>query len=327
MKKVVGISIGAAVVVVMIAIWMMFRAPSEEEVVTRQRMGVTVPESSETGQSSVVSPPAEEDKFARMAEALKEANVLIEFWGVVRDQDGIPLPGVSVGYRVQTAGTVDESGDLVQHNPTGSIETGANGVFRLTNETGMSLIIESLVKDGYSMDPNQRLVFGYAGTPRIHLPEKGDPHPFVMVENDSIPQIAERRFELVLPWDGKPVRVDMESGEVSGSGDLVVTAHREPGKARFGWQVSVSVRGGGIQAAQKGKGFVAPDSGYQASWKCEFPSQSGEWRFGYDEQLFYRKADRYGRLALQIYADAPPGSVGVYIDRYVNPSGGRFTGE
>ncbi len=326
MTKRFRISICAvALVLLMIAIWM-FRTSFDQGGVTHPSNEVAVPENDESGQLSAVSPPAEEDKFARMAEALEEANVPITFWGAVRDQDGIPLPGVTIGYRVQSAGTVDENGELVQNNPTGVIGTDAKGEFGITDESGMSLIIESMAKDGYSMDPNQSLVFGYAGTPKIHLPERSNPHPFVMVGNESISEITESRYELVLPWDGKPVRVDMETGEKSESGDLVVTAYREPEKARFGWRVSLSVRGGGVQAAQRGKGFVAPESGYQESWECEFPSQSGEWRFGYDEHLFYQKEGRYGRLAVQIYADAPPEGVGVYVDRFLNPSGGRFTG-
>lgn len=320
------ISIAVAVVVLMIAIWLL-RVPSKEKGVARSSRNVSVTESSEREQLNAVPPPAEEDKFARMEEALEEGNVPIVFWGIVRDQDGLPLPGVSVGYRVQTAGAVNENGELVQWNPTGIIGTDARGEFRITNESGMSLIIESMAKDGYSMDPNQSLVFGYAGTPKIHLPERSNPRPFVMVGNESISEIAESRYEVVLPWDGKPVRVDMETGEKTESGDLVLTAYREPGKARFAWRVSVSVRGGGVQAAQRGKGFVAPESGYQEIWECEFPSQSGEWRFGYDEHLFYQKEGRYGRLALQIYADAPPEGVGVYVDRYLNPGGGRFTGD
>ncbi len=326
MTKKVLILIGVVVVVLMLALWM-FRAPSEQEGVTRPSKDVVLPEDSDSGQLSVVPPPAEEDKFARMAEALEEANVPITFWGVVKDQDGIPLPGVSIGYRVQTAGTVDESGELVQHNPTGIIGTDERGEFRLTNKFGMSLIIESFVKDGYSMDPNQSLVFGYAGTPKIHLPKRSDPHPFVLVESESMSEVTENRFELVLPWDGKPVRVDMESGKRSESGDLVVTAHRDLGKARFGWRVSVSIRGGVVQPAPEGRGFVAPESGYQTSWECAFPTQNDEWRFAYDDHLFYQKAGRYGRLSLQIYADAAPEGVGIYIDRYLNPSGGRFTGD
>ena len=310
----------------MIALWKI-NALSEKEAAAARDLD---PRSRMHDQDELVTverPSEVNDKFARLAEELEKGNVPLLFFGVVRDENDAPLSGVVVKYRVQAAGTVSENGKILVNNPTGVIATNARGEFQIVNQSGKSLIIESLVKEGYSMDADQALVFGYVGTPEIHLPDAANPHSLVMVRNDSKTDLSKTRIKLVLPWDGEPVRVDMESGKISKSGDLIVTAYREPEKAKFEWWVMLSIQGGRIQAAQKGKGFVAPSSGYQASWKCGFPSQKGEWRFGYDEQLFYKKADFYGRLALQIYADAPPGSVSVYINRYLNQNGGRFTGE
>ena len=147
----------------------------------------------------------------------------------------------------------------------------------------------------------------------------------MMRSNKKQNDVSSISQQLRLPWDGKAIRIDLESGNPSPSGKLVLTASRTASTGRFGWSFSLAIDGGELKEAEPGAALVAPENGYLAVWQFRYASDANPWRFSRDANVYYRLNSKFGRLKLQIYADASPTDVSIHFEKFVNNSGGRNT--
>ncbi len=285
----------------------------------------STPQSESTIADSVTPSPAAPvlNRSERTQLLLDAANVNINFWGKVVDEAGIGLSGVHIEYYIQRAGRLESNGSIAEDSVRSSVDTNADGLFSILNVNGTTLSFEGFVKAGYEVSSNQRRVFGYFGTPAVHVPKSQSPHVFILQTKAILGEVSSIRKEIRMPWDGTPIRLDLDSGNVSPSGMLELTATRTALTGRFGWHVSLSIYGGEVQEAKEGTALIAPENGYLPTWQYGYEINANSWRFAHDVNIYYKINGMFGRLKLQIYADATPNDVSVYLERFVNSSGGR----
>ncbi len=261
------------------------------------------------------------DREAQKRLLIESANVPIKFWGKVVDQEGNPLGNVTVKYRVQRSAIFSSSGNSI----VGSVESSPDGLFSISNVRGATLEMEDFVRNGYRIMSNQQVNFGYSRTPEVYKPTANSPRIYIMETKYFPVSVTSVSQQLRLPWDGKPIRIDLDSGKPSPSGKLVLTASRTAATGRFGWILSLTVEGGELKEAESGAAFIAPEDGYHPTWECGYKAEDKPWRLGRDADVYYRINGKYGRLKLQIYAHAGPNDVSIHFERFVNSSGGRNT--
>ena len=104
------------------------------------------------------SRPEEVEKY------VKRGNVPITFYGMVTDENGIGLEGVSVEYGIRRGEA--RLGAVQVHNDRGVVNSGANGNFVIFNQKGSSLSVGPFGKDGYRDAQRDVRSFGYVGTGR-----------------------------------------------------------------------------------------------------------------------------------------------------------------
>lgn len=306
-----------AVVVAFVTMWM----TSDEN----QSDSLTPPSKEDKAKSPNPFPQVSLDRAVRTRALLNAGNVPITFWGKVVDESGVGIIGVNIKYRIQRAGRLAVGGTIVEDGILASLLSNQDGSFSITNTSGKILSMVEFTKDGYDLSSNQNVVFGYYGTPELHTPKKESPQVFMMMSNKTQVDVSSISQQIRLHWNGKAIRIDINSGRTSPTGNLIITASRTASTGRFGWSFALTIDGGEMREAEVGTVLVAPESGYQPSWDCKFSANANPWRFARDANVYYRMGRKYGRLKLQIYADAGPNDVSLYLERFVNTSGGRNT--
>jgi hypothetical protein len=265
------------------------------------------------------------DRAQRVRELLDRDNVPIVFFGKVVDSSNKPISGVKIKYHIRRAGILDVVGSIQEDIFKETAISAADGIFEISGATGMTLTVEGMEKNGYDLYPNQKLAYSYSGTSLIHRPTRDKPEIFVMRSSEEQTDVKSFRRQIKLPWSGEAFHVDIDTGLPSESGILIFTPYRSAVTGRFDWNLTVELQGGGLVQAEPQTAMIAPLEGYVRTWRCGYESKDNPWRFSYDANVYYKLNGRYGRLKLQVYADAGPDNVGLYLELFYNASGGRDT--
>jgi len=270
-----------------------------------------------------------EERVSKLKQMVVTSNVPIEFWGKVMDETGAALSGVRIAYLIQKASLVGVDGFGPTKSGTTVLSTDGDGLFSVMNDGGVILDIESLQKEGYELMGSQRMEFAYSRTPEIHVPDRDNPHVFVMKSSKALNDVKTVSRKMQLPWDGKAIRLDLDSGEISPSGNLIITASRaaSPGQVRgFEWRFSLEIRGGGLQQElQREAALIAPEDGYQSSWSLGSRADEQPWNGGYSGNLYFKISGKFGRLNIDLHPDARADETSLYLERIINTGGGRNT--
>ncbi len=268
------------------------------------------------------------DKLKTMVQT---SNVPIAFWGKVIDEGGAPLSDVRVSYHIQKAVLLGLSGIGPEQSALTTCATDTDGLFQVLNIRGVLLDFKDFEKDGYELMGNQPKTFAYSRMPEIHSPNQDSPKTFIMKSSKIRSDVRKVTGKFELPWDGTPIRIDLETGQLSQSGKLLVTSFRNAvaGQVRgFDWNLSLRIEGGSLQQeVEKEVVFIAPDNGYSGTWQSGSTADEKSWKSGYHGNVYYLFNGKYGRLNLEIYADTRAGEMGLHVDGFTNHSGGRDTEE
>jgi hypothetical protein len=273
----------------------------------------------------VTGPPTDREKEIRVG--LERANVPIRFYGKVVDQEGAPLEGVKVNFRVVRSGALNLLGGIDSDTSPGQTQSDARGLFSVEGHKGINIAVERLEKGGYRETKGIRRVFGYSSTPEVFSPDPSKPVTFVLGRNDLAGKIKKTRWKLSVVWDGVPRSYDIDSGMPNGSGELVLTALKNTPTLpdRADWSLEISCRGGGIVAVDQGAGFVAPIAGYseKVGWRSEVKWRN--FRSGVTEQVFVRRHNgAHARLSISIYAEPTREKNSLIVDCFIAEDGGRI---
>jgi hypothetical protein len=262
---------------------------------------------------------------AQLAQGLRDIEAPISFFGKVVDEKGNGLPEARITWSIVRSGSyAPETG--LPGKAAGTAATDDGGIFRITNQKGLSLSIDRVSKDGYSEATPSTRVFGYGKQhPSPHSPEEGKPVTFLLVKKGS-GEVVKKELALQLPWDGSPVQMDLPGDE---EGTLVWTAKRE-GEAEqqghFTWSLEIRASGGAVRSAEGITVTLAPEDGYGRAFRVGSEATDPQWRSRKDATLFFKTSrGHFGRAVFYALANVPQGGRMGRVTLFVNTVGGRLT--
>ena len=270
-----------------------------------------------------------EDFLSTAEEALETP---IEFYGVVRSEEGNPLKGAKA-----TATVFDHLVDPFEFpyfafTTREPVITDAQGRFKFVKEKGAGMYVLVEVP-GWAPVTAPRKLYVYADSldPEEALPITPDaPAEFVF---EIRPPEKELRLirtgSLRFEDDGVPLELSLRKvapyGVEPGTGEAIINCHRTledaAPDAKFDWWCELTVPGGGFQEFKINMD-QAPETGYQESGRLEMTTDDERWDDRADRLLVMRFADgMYGLVTLSMRMD---GDFYVAFDGIWNPTGARW---
>jgi hypothetical protein len=262
--------------IVFISCLLMARRYLHPDARRKQQVELTAPRPSEQTPSILTnskSPLMVVDRILRQrrAEAAAQSlNVPLDFWGIVLDQDGNPIDGVtliatSVKWR------------MVGLNPTSDpatnqVITDATGRFAFKGIIGSSLVFREISKSGFKLATNTRTGFDYVGS-ELFRGDPSRPEVFRMWKLRGAERTIVHDRNHRIPYDGTPVFISLTTGAISTSrvdaAHLKVSLLREPRQVKLGskelynWEASIEAIQGGVILSDDVFMYLAPENGYQ----------------------------------------------------------------
>lgn len=259
-----------------------------------------------------------------LRETLGQKNVPIDFYGQVIDQDSNALPGVQIHAYIRHWELTDNA---ISRPIRIEKETGADGRFEISGETGDGLNIESIQKNGYEAEPTGNSFGSSAGSFE-------NPVIFKMWSTNIHEQLitGEKKFQIVP--DGRQYMIDLTEGTIaeSGTGDLKVwvryPAEVVPGQL-YDWSSEIDAVNGGFseETNLNSAMYFAPVDGYTPVFQYNQQIKGGQYG-STGKHRFYvmlNSGKEYGQIAIDLYApynDQIPGLI--RLSYAINPSGSRI---
>ena len=196
-------------------------------------------------------------------------------------------------------------------------------------ETGESIYVESIQKDGYELSPNFSHNYG---------PSSGsfeNPVIIKMWRKGASEQLLSQGGDTHIPYDGTPVVFDLLTGRKNAGdstvGDLRVTFIRNPlnipsnYRNAFEWHATIEAIDGGLVQSDDEFMYAAPEEGYQPLIKIDMPTDSTNWKNIYDISFYAktRGGKVYSRVKFEFRVDYPDSQTGFTFSSTANPNGSR----
>lgn len=244
---------------------------------------------------------------------LKRFSSLIEFYGLVVDEKNLP---------VESAAIIFTANDLSSEGSTNyKVNSKADGTFSIDGIKGGGILVH-VEKEGY-YGPKGDAYFYYSDQGEKHIPDRGHPAVFKLQRKGPAAELIKGYSRLALSRDGKALLIDLISGQPSSTGQLQVQAWTSTiDEQPFDWKVLLSMASGGIHEYDGNPPYVAPETGYLATFEVNMPKSLGEgWKTSIVKRFYltFGSPKKYARIAFRI------SGVGenCFIDYYINPDGGR----
>lgn len=229
-------------------------------------------------------------------------NARINFDGIVVDEQGQPVPGALITYRINRATPIPiPFVDFPFVNSTGTKTSGKDGAFHFRWRRGQVLSIQSVTVPGYRdslEDPRSFYYSGYPGDPYRPIPDQ--PVDFLLVHADK-PRVQRVRTpaNLGFRWNDGVQEIPLGSG----IGPLLITPTRTqtPGMGnRIPWEMELTLTGAQLSPSSN-LDPLATLQGYQASLKIT-PAEKEEMRRSGAVHYDFRTASGlYGRIRFHVY--------------------------
>lgn len=261
-------------------------------------------------------------------QSLEEANVPLDFYGQVIDQDSNALSGVVVKVVVMHLALTIPGTPPPDLGPYRSKRvTGADGRFEINGVTGDGFDLESMTKDGYEVEMKRR---GFGPTEGSFA----NPVIFKMWSTNIHETLigGHKAFDIVP--DGRPYLIDFTTGTIaeSGAGDLRVWVKYPSQLVRgetYDWSCQIDAINGGLLEEREVFDFMdsAPTEGYTPSFQLQQQIKGGQ-RGSTGQRRFYVRLNNgreYGRIEVELYAPFNNETPGLISLSYaVNSSGSRI---
>ena len=280
---------------------------------TEEAVG-TVPEILQGGRPAGGGRPKES-----ILSVLKSEDGPITFYGQILDESEKSVSGATISYSIVKSGSFAPSTGF-STGAIGTVVSGTDGKFSISGETGVSLSIDVITKEGYSETPRNVRSFPFGDNSDPHRPNPLKPEVFIISKGEA--EAVRSDIRVRFNWDGSSIRVPVEGLPES----FILTGTRTgPSTAeKYNWTFTLSLEQGGVQLGVKGGGALAPDAGYQESVSVAALASDPQWSAAANEWFFFRtKSGIYGRAKVfaRAYrdADSPTGTINISY----NPLGGR----
>jgi hypothetical protein len=270
-------------------------------------------------------------RVTAVRDAAQNANMPIEFYGKVIDQDGNPIPSVKVILSVRWTHELMPGAARDEFNRF-QLTTDAQGLFTLRGTVGSLLSVVALEKDGYDPSPRgMRQSFWYwAVTPDVkYNADEHQPEVFRMWKKSGAESLIRKGIAAALLYDGSPTILDLVEGSVGTSGDLRVMLVRNPhhivlGQRNYEWTLTIESSDGGLIASNDEQMYRAPSSGYQRQIVVQMAASDPNWSDESSFNLFVKlRGNLYGRAEVKALIGSDRTTTPFYITSFINPSGSQ----
>ncbi len=242
----------------------------------------------------------------------------IEFYGIVLDQDGNPVPSAKISASVL---------DSWKGSPI-SVTSANDGTFKILSKgTAIHIKVEKpgyyRVEKGGKLHPStQGFDFGVEDSPRAYKPDPASPTIFNLRKSGNPVLLEQLRAQSKIPRDGSPVSISLSKTDKF---SLLISCrtmedNTQPPNAPYDWRCEVSVEGGGVQEASDEFDLVAPDGGYESAFVIDMPKSMDEkeWNSRVDKRLWIQFSDRtYAKISFMMNAR---GDHFVVVEGHRNPT-------
>ncbi len=253
--------------------------------------------------------------------------VPVNFYGRVVDEQGAPVAGASVNYRLT---------DLSEAGKTeGELKSDAQGNFSLRGKVGRILTVV-VAKPGYYLSQRENadgFDFSSFWEKNYYVPDPQAPVIFHLRKKGVAANLVTGQIEATLPANGDARQIPLSEKAADTWARLVVRAWtntQDPAPMRFDWRVILSVPDGDLQPCMEEFPFFAPDAGYVEALEVNMPTTAEHWRRGIDQMFYvrYKNPLRYGRIRVQIDGASQNITVQVWLnpepeDRNLEPPEGK----
>lgn len=268
--------------------------------------------------------PAAALSATRLEQAIAERNAAVNFYGKVVDQNGNPIPSVRIVMSVRH-GALSPSQAVIVTYPKKEFLTDSEGRFQWTGETGDSLTMETVIKDGYRLAPS---------APQNYGPSSGTVENPTIIKMWKLGQPAKlvgvRSLFGFVP-DGRPYTLDLVADKKqqgrSQQGDIVVQITRPPdvkSRDKFEWTLDVQALGGGLIGEMDDFPYLAPESGYEAAVTIHMLPTNPAWTSVLKTNFYFtsRNGQVFGAIGMTVrpvYNDRSS----IFIESSANPNSSR----
>jgi hypothetical protein len=250
----------------------------------------------------------------------------ITFWGLVLDEQGLPVPGARVEMTWTDLSSDGHSSETITSDATGRV--------RLEGEEGAVLTVRASDGAFYSTKEAHRILnYAEPWDPQFHRPNPDQPVVLRLRRKGlSEPLVHRENLRFQVTSATGEVRIDLVGQrEVPSGGDLRITVHHGPervvgGRRRFDWDMVISPVDGGMVAHAEEFPFMAPETGYLPEVRYSQSAEDPGWQDGFEGRFFLRTRNgkAHARIELRVspFPRGAPPTVTV-LDYHLNPSGSR----
>lgn len=230
------------------------------------------------------------------------------FYGKVVDQYNQPVEGVEFNFHLTYW-----LFPLEWYPPKirTKVITDKNGRFSITNQSGTTLYIDSIKKDGYIIDFWKHRGFDFAFKNNTYSFKN---KPFIFTtwkkeKNQKKSNLISTEFLIKLIPDGRKYSLNINDkrdntvNEGETNGNFIISVNRESEKPIYGapWSVSISLHNGGILESQDKYMYLAPENEYINLWTMEHNNNSKKWKSEIRKNFYvkFNEIPTYGRINLE----------------------------
>ena len=305
-----------SVVALLLALAAFLLWPTSREDASRHRSKITSPlkpSSVSAGSPTVGNPmPPTNPLMALM-------QTPIDFYGVVLDQNGSPVPSAKI-----SASVLD---NILKGSPV-STTADNSGKFTIKSK-GRSLHIEVsklgyyYVEKGGALKPSsQGFDFGLNDGRGIYQPDPASPTLFHLRKGGTPVLLDTLRGQSKVPRDGSPITIGLSkiSKVTLQISCRTMEDGTQPPNAPYDWHCEITPEGGGIQEASDEHSFLAPSDGYVRLALIDMPKtlDPKQWSSRASKSYWLRFPDNtFGKVSFMMIARGDHFAV---INGFRNPS-------
>lgn len=253
---------------------------------------------------------------------LKDADAQINFYGRVIDQEGVAVQGATINYQLERVGKLMADGSITNNNQKAACISANDGLFSIQGAKGLTLTILFIEKKGYRDGKQNLNSFGYRGTPELHNADLKKPVDFLLISN-NIPKTKKLyEKELTFSWNQGPVEIPIPR-----VGKITIVPKRDWKLGQledFDWQVEISMDGAELVEIEIGQAKIAPEDGYQKSFKYGSKKEDLQWGGAVRRHYAFRtNSGLYGFIDIMLRANREDGNQSTTLEVRLNESGSR----